>query len=115
MHQWTVQRCGSGSAGYPQKTHRLENPIDDPSVRGALTGEGFEAGQLANATAAGAAISRMAARFAAGDDALARLVRERQDATERWRKLDGTLVQAVSRPPGERDQVRESTSIPDQL
>ena len=41
-----------------------------------MTSEGFEAGQLANATGAGAAVSRMAARFAAGDDALADLVTE---------------------------------------
>ena len=86
----------------------IENTTDDPSARGALTSEGFEVGQLAKATAAGAAVSRMAARFAAGDDALAVLVRERQDATERWRKLDGALVKAASRPPGERDKAGEA-------
>ena len=86
----------------------IELPTDDPSARVALTGEGFEAGQLAIATGAGAAVSRMAARFAVGDDALAVLVRERQDATERWRKLDGALVKAASRPPGERDKAGEA-------
>ena len=86
----------------------IENPADDPSARGALTGEGFEAGQLADATGAGAALSRMAARFAAGDDALAGLVRERQDAAERWRKLDEALVKAASRPPGKRDKAGEA-------
>lgn len=48
----------------------------NPANRIALVAEGFEAGQLANATGAGAAVSRMAARFAAGDDALADLVTE---------------------------------------
>ncbi len=86
----------------------IESPTDDPSARDALTAEGFEAGQLASATSTAAAVSLMAARFAAGDDALAGLVRERQDATERWRKLDGTMVQAVSQLPGERDKAGEA-------
>lgn len=62
----------------------IEIPADDAATRGALTGEGFEAGQLASATSAGAAVSRMAARFAAGDDALAGLVRQRHDAVDSW-------------------------------
>ncbi len=86
----------------------LKNPTGEAAARGALTGEGFEAGQLANATGTAAALSRMAARFAAGDDALAALVRERQDAVQRWQSLDGALVKAVSRPPGERDKAGEA-------
>ena len=45
----------------------IETSIDDLTARAALIGEGFEAAQLANTTGAGAAISRMAARFAAAD------------------------------------------------
>jgi CHAT domain-containing protein len=86
----------------------IENPTENPSERSALTGEGFKAGQLANATSAGAAVSRMAARFAAGDDALRGLVRERQDAAEHWRKLDGALVKAASQPPEKRDKAGEA-------
>ncbi len=86
----------------------LETPTDEPSTRRALTGEGFESGQLANATGAAAAVARMAARFAAGDDALAALVREQQDATQDWRRLDAVLVKAASRPPDERDEAAEA-------
>ena len=80
-----------------------------PSGRTALIAEGFASGQLATASSAGAAVSRMAARFATGDDALAGLVRERQDVAERWRRLDGALVKAASKPPDRRDRAREAT------
>lgn len=86
----------------------IETPVDDPSMRDAQTGEGFEAGQLANATGAAAAIGRMAARFAAGNDALAVLIRGRQDATAGWRRLERALVNAASRPPEKRDRAREA-------
>ncbi|MCH8198386.1 MAG: CHAT domain-containing protein [Proteobacteria bacterium] len=50
----------------------------------------------------------MAARFAAGDDDLARLVRARQDAIDGWRRLDQALVKAVSQPPDKRDVQAEA-------
>ena len=86
----------------------IGHPTDESAKRLALTAEGFEAGQLANATGAAAAVAGMAARFAAGDDDLAGLVRARQDATERWRKLDELLVGAASRIAAERDAAEES-------
>ena len=49
----------------------------------------------------------MAARFGAGDDKLAWLVRSRQDTVGRWQKLDSKLVKAASRPPDKRDAARE--------
>ena len=85
----------------------------DPAARDApasdaLVGEGFEAGQLANATGVGAAVARMAARFAAGDDTLANVIRRRQDAAARWRQLDAALVRAASQPPDARDTAGEA-------
>ncbi|MBT4487748.1 MAG: CHAT domain-containing protein [Rhodospirillaceae bacterium] len=80
----------------------------DMENRVSLVAEGFESGQLATASSAGAAVSRMAARFAVGDDKLADLMRARQDAAARWRQLDGALVKAVSQPAGKRDLGRES-------
>ena len=68
----------------------------------ALISEGFEVAQLARATAAARAVARMSARFGAGDDVLARTVRERQDAIERWWSLDARLIEAVSKPPDKR-------------
>jgi CHAT domain-containing protein len=45
----------------------------------------------------------MAARFAAGDDDLAKSVRQNQDAIDRWQALDKQLLAAVSSPPEERN------------
>jgi hypothetical protein len=51
---------------------------------------------------------RMAARFAAGTDALAAVVRERQDLTQRWQRLDAAIAKVVSEPPGRRDATAEA-------
>ena len=74
----------------------------------ALTAEAFEAVQLAQATSTAAAVASMGARFAAGDDSLARLVRARQDAVDAWRALDKTLVERASRPPDQHDAEAEA-------
>ena len=83
----------------------------DVSKRLSFVAEAFEAGQIAKATSTGAAIARMAARFGAGDDALARVVRERQDAQAEWERLDQLLVKTASLPPEKRsmelDDVRD--------
>ncbi|MCH7633940.1 MAG: CHAT domain-containing protein [Proteobacteria bacterium] len=78
-----------------------------PEGRARLLAEAFEAGQLARVSGTSGAVARMAARFAAGDDALARTVRARQDAVERWRLLDARLVKAASQPPGKRNAAVE--------
>jgi tetratricopeptide (TPR) repeat protein len=80
-----------------------------PGERRSLIAEAYESAQLASATQAGTAIARMAARFAAGDDGLAKLVRERQDAADQWQILDKALVSAASQPPGKRDKAKEQT------
>jgi CHAT domain-containing protein/Tfp pilus assembly protein PilF len=71
-----------------------------------LVDEAFQAGQLLQATDTAAVLGRVAARFAAGDDALAGLVREREDAAERWRALDRAVLEAAGRPTSRRDQTR---------
>jgi CHAT domain-containing protein/Tfp pilus assembly protein PilF len=67
-----------------------------PSNRASLISESFSVGQLARATQAGAAVSRMAVRFAAGNDELAKTVRNHQDAVALWQKLDADLIKVVS-------------------
>jgi CHAT domain-containing protein/tetratricopeptide (TPR) repeat protein len=79
----------------------------EPSQRVTLTAEAFSVGQLARTTQAGAAVSRMAARFAAGNDDLAKTVREFQDANAHWQKLDTDLIKVVSAPPAKRKPARE--------
>jgi len=49
----------------------------------------------------------MAARFAAGDDSLGRIVRERQDALNNWQRLDGVLIKAAGEPPERRNEANE--------
>lgn len=80
---------------------------DAPGERSNLIAEAYESAQLAIATQAGTAITRMAARFATGDGELAVLVRKRQDAADRWLTLDKTLVGAMSQPPDKRDKAKE--------
>jgi CHAT domain-containing protein len=68
----------------------------------------FHVVQLAQASEAAQAVGGMAARFAAGSDALAAAVRERQDLTYRGQRLDADIVKAVSRPPPERNPAQEA-------
>lgn len=58
--------------------------------------EAFEVAQRAMSTSAGAALAQLGVRFAAGTDALAALVRERQDQLEAWKTDDRRLAQALA-------------------
>jgi CHAT domain-containing protein len=64
--------------------------------------ESFQIAQLAHATATAAAVAQMAARFAAGDDAIAGLVKRRQDAVKRRNQAESALVRAATQSPGRR-------------
>jgi tetratricopeptide (TPR) repeat protein len=57
--------------------------------------------------AAGEAISKLAARFAAGTDELAQLVPRDQDLTAEAERLDKSIIAAVSKPPAARNQAAE--------
>ena len=68
--------------------------------------------QRSASSAAGEAISKLAARFAAGTNELAQLVRKDQDLTAEADRLDKSIIAAVSKPPAERnasaeDQIRK--------
>jgi len=71
-----------------------------------IANEAFEAGQLARATSTSVALAGMGARFAAGDNQLANIVRKHQDLSKRWRRLNNKLGDAVSRSP--HDQEKEN-------
>lgn len=75
-------------AGYPRLTPPLVN-------------ETFEAAQRASATETASVLARAAARFAATDDVLIRLIRELEDLNERRLAPDPTLAQALELPSGE--------------
>ncbi|MGH8547613.1 MAG: CHAT domain-containing protein, partial [Methylococcales bacterium] len=73
-----------------------------------IISEAFEVAQLARASETAQAVAAMAARFSSGDNEFAQLVKNRQDALQRWKLLDSQLVQAFSKPAGERTSARES-------
>jgi tetratricopeptide (TPR) repeat protein len=70
--------------------------------------EGFRVAQLAGTSSAAQAVAGMAARFAAGNDALAALVREQQDQAQQWQRLDGAIIQAAAKPPARRNTEAEA-------
>jgi tetratricopeptide (TPR) repeat protein len=69
--------------------------------------EAFQVVQLEQASGTASAIAKMAARFASGDDALAGLIKRKQDASERRTKAEARLVVASSKPPQERKAAAE--------
>jgi CHAT domain-containing protein/Tfp pilus assembly protein PilF len=70
----------------------------------ALGNEAFEVAQWAQQSSAGAAVQEMGLRFASGSDALAVLVRQQQDLAAFWRERNKALVEALSKPEGQKNQ-----------
>ena len=68
--------------------------------------EGFALTQWANQSTAAVAVIQMAARFGAGTDALAAVVREQQDASSKRRSLDKSLFSELVSAAGPPDQKR---------
>ena len=79
----------------------------DPGKRETLLEEAFLASQRMDQSKAGAALTQMAARFAAGQGPLAALVRQRQDLANEWRSLDRRLTTALTLPAAQRDAAKE--------
>ena len=71
--------------------------------------EAFISAQWANQSAAATALAQMAARFGAGDDPLAALVRQQQDAVSELRILDRSLPAELAKAENLRDSQREAT------
>jgi CHAT domain-containing protein/Tfp pilus assembly protein PilF len=65
--------------------------------------EALSMAQWAKQSAAAAAVAQMSLRFAAGSDALAALVRERQDLSAFWRDRDKALLAAITKPQGQQN------------
>jgi CHAT domain-containing protein/tetratricopeptide (TPR) repeat protein len=73
-----------------------------------LREEGFAALQWSKASDTAAAVAHMAARFAAGSDALANLVRQRQDTQAQLDANEALILKAVSQPPDKRNATAEA-------
>jgi tetratricopeptide (TPR) repeat protein len=63
--------------------------------------------QYSASSTAGEAVSKLAARFAAGTDELAKLVRKDQDFSAEADRLDKSIISAVSKLPAERNASAE--------
>src|SRR5215467_11538142 len=67
----------------------------------------YDVFQRSASSAASKAVSLLAARFAAGSDELAQLVRKDQDFTAEAERLNNNIIAAVSKPPAERNAAAE--------
>jgi predicted transcriptional regulator len=70
--------------------------------------------QRSQQSAAGAALNALAARFSAGSNRLAELVRKDQDLANQAAALDKAIIAAVSKEPSRRDAATEQR-ITDQI
>jgi CHAT domain-containing protein/Tfp pilus assembly protein PilF len=77
-------------------TTHLDAAKDPQSAQ--LREEGFAALQWSKASDTAAAVAHMAARFAAASDALANLIRQRQDTQDRFDATETLILKAVSQP-----------------
>ena len=81
--------------------------LQRPATGAPHAAESFDVAQLARASDTAGQVARMAARLAAGSDALARAVRQRQDLLAMAESLDTGLVQDAAKPPAARNAGRE--------
>lgn len=101
-----VREASMNKAGFLRHLSLLAvNPEQEPEAR--IADEAFQIVQLEQASGTASAIAKMAARFASGDDALAGLVKRKQDSNERQAKNESQLVSAASKPPKERSATAE--------
>ena len=75
-----------------------------PTEAKAIGARMFEAAQWAEGSAAAQSLAQMAARKAAGEGALGKLVREQQDLGAEWQVRDKLLTAARSKAEDKRDQ-----------
>ncbi len=81
------------------------NPDKDSPAK--IADESFQIVQLEQASGTGAAVAKMAVRFAKGDDTIASLVKRKQDTIEQRAKGEVSLVRAAGQPPDKRNAATE--------
>ena len=101
-----TQRASRQFQGLVKAAYRLTSEGKEPDA--ALAGEMFLAAQWATRSEAAQSLAQMAARGAAGNPALADLVRERQDLMTGWLAHDKQRNEALSRPPAQRNSQGEA-------
>ena len=91
---------------FDQRLEILDRASSAHLVGPEATAESFALTQWANHSTAAVAVIQMAARFGAGTDALAAVVREQQDASSERRSLDKSLFAELASSAGRPDQKR---------
>jgi CHAT domain-containing protein/tetratricopeptide (TPR) repeat protein len=81
------------------------NPDDEAVDK--IADESFQVMQIKQSSGTASAIAKMAARFATGDDALAGMVKRKQDMGDRVAKMETQLIAAASRLPTRRNAAEE--------
>jgi CHAT domain-containing protein/tetratricopeptide (TPR) repeat protein len=97
-HAQFVRFTGLDTALMEAVWHVADGRPDEPA-----TNEAFEAAQRAHETQAGAALAQMAARFGAGNDAIASVVRRQQDLKATLDSLDQRIATELGAPDGKRN------------
>ena len=100
-----AQRKSFAFKVYLKAAHQLGQTASDRQKR--LGQKTFACLQWTQGAGASAALSQMAARFGAGNDRLAGLVRERQDLVRDWKKFDALFNKAVGLATEKRNAQRE--------
>jgi tetratricopeptide (TPR) repeat protein/CHAT domain-containing protein len=95
-----AEQSSSQFVGLLKAVHRLA--LEGSAVDRSLADEMFRTAQWAVASEAAASVAQMAARQTKSDDALSRLVRERQDLVAEWRARDKLLSESRAQPPDKR-------------
>ncbi|MGO9485740.1 MAG: tetratricopeptide repeat protein, partial [Rhodomicrobium sp.] len=101
-----TQRVSRQFQGLVKAAYRLTSEGKAPDA--ALAGEMFQTAQWAIRSEAAQSLAQMAARGAAGNQALANLVRDRQDLMTKWLAHDKQRNEALSQPPAQRNSQGEA-------
>ncbi len=97
-----LRESGRNRSGFQTHLSLLErNPDAEPAL--AIANEALQVAQLQQTSGTEAAVAKMALRFAAGDDALAGLVKRRQDAVDRLGRVQAQQLVASARAAQDRN------------
>lgn len=96
-----LRESSRNRSGFQTHLSLLERNPDAEPAR-AIANEALQVAQLQQTSGTEAAVAKMALRFAVGDDALAGLVKRRQDAVDRLGRVQVQQLAASARPAQDR-------------
>ena len=99
----------AAKAGWPRRDVYLSALDANRTTNPDVLLESFQAIQSISSSEAGKALTNLTARFTAGDDAIAVIVREEQDTSSELAALDKALLVELGKFPNERNDQRIQT------